>query len=638
MKISFIFYIEIILFFYIVSQVNITNSKKLELNGIYRIDSLLNNYSLTDEDYRLQFSDKSKQINSQQFRIIQTEDNSFYIEIKVRKKIGVNQIGHVLVVYDSTDETLKKTIKWNIIKIDKNEYVIQNDGNKKFLEINNNFIQCINDLTLPIEENKAKISNNFKFNFIKLYEEVQITPEQEILIENEPIDVVIKYIDLTDKTLNRTGIKQIQKDEDNEELRYSVRSILQYIPWVRKIFILMPNEKVKYFKPYEEIKEKIVYVKDKDLLGYESANIYAFTFNLFRLEKFGISNNFIYMDDDFFIGKKLNKSNFFYFDDNSKKVVPSLHNEDFEELKRTITLIKYNRLFKTKDKLSPQCFMAWILSLYSTEKFFLDYYNNMTLVNPTPTHNAIAYNIQDLKEIYELVKNNYQYANEFLNSIERSILTLQTQHFVDLYALNIKKRKVHTIKCFVIPMNLLKLGYMNLALFAINTGGDRNYTQKEYNNQKKLMQMRFPKPTPYEIIDDNTSLVNDNIDKKIRTNDTKIITNDITTNKINNEQNQINELNSTVISNNNQKNEEKKSININCSNFHNTNNNEMEYNTLIQINKRQSLIIKLSNVLIIFMGILIILSFYMYCREKNKNKYMKIGDFNENRKKIEMEE
>ena len=31
-----------------------------------------------------------------------------------------------------------------------------------------------------------------------------------------------------DRTLNRSGIKQIYKDQDNEELRYSIRSILQY--------------------------------------------------------------------------------------------------------------------------------------------------------------------------------------------------------------------------------------------------------------------------------------------------------------------------------------------------------------------------------------------------------------------------
>ena len=41
---------------------------------------------------------------------------------------------------------------------------------------------------------------------------------------------ISNYIDLSDKTLNREGIKQINKDEDNEELRYSVRSILKYIP------------------------------------------------------------------------------------------------------------------------------------------------------------------------------------------------------------------------------------------------------------------------------------------------------------------------------------------------------------------------------------------------------------------------
>ena len=51
----------------------------------------------------------------------------------------------------------------------------------------------------------------------------------------------------------------------------------------------MPNEKVRFLKPYDEIKDKIVYVKDKDLLGYDTANIFAFTFNLHKMEKFNIS-------------------------------------------------------------------------------------------------------------------------------------------------------------------------------------------------------------------------------------------------------------------------------------------------------------------------------------------------------------
>ena len=40
------------------------------------------------------------------------------------------------------------------------------------------------------------------------------------IIEREPIDVLIKYIDLRDETLKREGILQIKKDENNMELKY----------------------------------------------------------------------------------------------------------------------------------------------------------------------------------------------------------------------------------------------------------------------------------------------------------------------------------------------------------------------------------------------------------------------------------
>ena len=534
----------------------------VEINGIFRIDSVSNGNSLTDENYSLHFAQKKeKSGTSQLFRLVKSENNLYYIENKNHRRIALNENGHVVMIYNPNDPSFQNTMEWNIILLDDNKYIIQNNGNKKFVEINNNFLQCINDLPQPLEEHKSEINDNFKFTLFKMYEEVTFTDEQKEIVEKEPIDVLIKYIDLTDENLNRTGIKQIKKDEDNEELKYSVRSILEYIPWVRKIFILMPNEKVKYFKPYDEIKEKIVYVKDIDVLGYESANIYAFTFNLFRLEKFGLSNNFIYMDDDFFIGKELKKTNFFYYDENEKRVVPSLLNSDFNELNKEKTLTNYQNVYKTKDTLAPQCFMAWILSLLSTQKFFIDYYKNMSLIKPTPTHNAISYNIQDLKEIYELVVNNYEYANETLNSVERHILTLQTQHFVDLYEMNIKKRKVHTIPTNVIPMNMLKMGYMNIELFAINTGGDKIYTDEEKRNQKVLMQRRFPNPTPYEIVEEQPNpLENNNKTEEIK----KEEDNPIDNGKIIQNNDEINKILD-------------------------------EQKSLIQITQRQSLIIKLSN-------------------------------------------
>ena len=116
---------------------------------------------------------------------------------------------------------------------------------------------------------------------------------------------MIKYIDLRDPLLKRDGLHQLNKDFDNEELRYSIRSILKNIPWIRKIFILMPNEKVRFLKDYKIIKDKIVYINDKDILGHDSSNSLAFQFRYWKMKKFDISENFIVMDDDCFIGHPL---------------------------------------------------------------------------------------------------------------------------------------------------------------------------------------------------------------------------------------------------------------------------------------------------------------------------------------------
>jgi len=162
------------------------------------------------------------------------------------------------------NKSQKKEREWKIFKIEENQYVIKNAQTSNFMEINNNYLQCTNTLPFPIDEHKSEIKDVFKFNLFRLYEEVEFTPEQLEIIEKEPIDVLIKYIDLSDKTLKREGIKQIQKDEDNEELRYSIRSILKYIPWVRKIFILHIYYFFFYFIIWLEISYLFIWHQDKN--------------------------------------------------------------------------------------------------------------------------------------------------------------------------------------------------------------------------------------------------------------------------------------------------------------------------------------------------------------------------------------
>ena len=234
------------------------------------------------------------------FHIIPITNISYIIQIK-RKNLGINE-NNKLIIYNNLENIEITKYSWNIYNIRRNLYFIQNLYNNKLLEINRDYIKISNN----------KIYNNdkkFIFTFYKLFEKGLNQYKYIKKINNERIDVIIKYIDLSDKSLNRTGIKQIYKDENCEELKYSIRSILQYIPWIRKIFILMPNKKVRFLK--NEINEKIIYINDKEILGFDSANSPAFCFNLFKMKKFGISQNFIYMDDDYFIGQKLKKKIFF---------------------------------------------------------------------------------------------------------------------------------------------------------------------------------------------------------------------------------------------------------------------------------------------------------------------------------------
>ena len=447
------------------------------------------------------------------FRIYRSESKPYYfIELKsTNQKLGVD-IDNNVVLFNTTEGISLARVKWTIINLNEEEevYLIRNKYTRHYLQKSYKEIICMFDYY------NSTNKNLFKFSLFKMFEEVDFKKEYIDIVEDEPIDVVMKYIDLSDKELNRTGIHQIKKDEDSGELRYSIRSILQYIPWVRKIFIVMPNERVKFLKPIDEIKEKIVYIKDKDLMGFDCANIYAFLFNFYKLKQFGVTDNFIYMDDDYYIGKEFNKSDFFYYDDKERKVLPSIINYFFSEFNRAKSNNTYNNLFMNISQMGAHTRQAWKLSLASTETFLLDLYKDQRMIYTEFTHNAIPMNINDLKEIFQVIQK-YKYINETLYSIERSIYTLLTQYFYCLYNLNIKHRKVHSIPHEYYKIENLKLLKLKAPLFVVNTGGDIIVKKGQSDAAMRLIQKRFPNPTKYEIINEsNLSSINfieDNLDK-----------------------------------------------------------------------------------------------------------------------------
>lgn len=488
----------------------IIKNKKYNMKGIYQI------YNLLKKDYLgIDNNDNALFCNINLcFCLYKIESNSnyYFIESKNKRKfLGVDKQDNILMYSQEYNFYDIEKIIWEIIRIKSNFVFIKNIYNNKYLEANNDKLEY-SHLESFTTENKVyneKANKKFIFKLVKLYEEVEETYIKYVNKEN--IDILIKYIDLSDKKLNRAGIIQIYKDFDNEELRYSLRSILNNLPWVRKIFILMPNDKVRFLKSYEEIKEKIVYINDKDFLGFESANIFAFTFSLYKLKNFGVSQNFIYLEDDFFIGKSLKKTDFFYYDKKQKKVLPFLLTNYFKELNKSKLIEKYFKLYKIRDNILSHSSIGWWLSIYSTNKFFMEKYK-MKLIDPKFTHNAISENLDNLKEIYEEIKD-YDYFNETIYSKERHILTLNQPHFVNLYQLNIKHKKVNCIKYKYISVEYMKKFKLREPLFVLNTGGNHIPLNRQKEIQLKVMNKRFNIKTKYEMIKNKN--INFNFIKKI---------------------------------------------------------------------------------------------------------------------------
>ena len=132
-------------------------------------------------------------------------------------------------------------------------------------------------------------------------------------------------------------------------------------------------------------------------------------------------------------------------------------------------------------------------------KFFVEHYNQ-TLISGGFTHNALSLNIDDIKEVFDLIKNKYEYANETLYSKTRNLFNLQSQTMFNTYSLNIKKRKVNIIRRKFIDLNeLRKYKNLDIDLFVINKSGENKYKNVEYLYEKYILNLKYNESTKYEI-------------------------------------------------------------------------------------------------------------------------------------------
>lgn len=138
----------------------------------------------------------------------------------------------------------------------------------------------------------------------------------------DPIDIVISWVDGSDdkraeallqsrETQNSVrGSMTASRWEDKDELRFCLRSIEQYAPWVRKIHLVTSFGQRPSWINLDHPKLHIV--DDDEILGtccIPTFSSHAIESNLHRIH--GLSNKFIYMCDDYFFNKPVMPEDFF---------------------------------------------------------------------------------------------------------------------------------------------------------------------------------------------------------------------------------------------------------------------------------------------------------------------------------------
>jgi len=97
--------------------------------------------------------------------------------------------------------------------------------------------------------------------------------------------------------------------QSRDEIKYSIRSILMYAPWVRNIYLVTDNQIPEWFHPNNKVRiidHTDIFI-DKGVLPV--FNSHAIEANLHRIT--GLAENFLYFNDDFLLRKPVSKSSFF---------------------------------------------------------------------------------------------------------------------------------------------------------------------------------------------------------------------------------------------------------------------------------------------------------------------------------------
>jgi len=335
--------------------------------------------------------------------------------------------------------------------------------------------------------------------------------------DSEWLESKKKYmtIEKKDKKKSKNSITS-NRYRNLDELKYSLRTVVNFLPFIRKIYIVTNGQRPSWLKlddKIELITHEQIFPKPPTCGGEIIKDFYLPTFNSIAIEANlhripGLSEYFIYLNDDVFIGQPMKREHF------------------LDEKGRTKVYLREGKFVpkREKFKLTDYYFRD---GLYHTHKY-LNKYSIKRIKRMTHQHVGIMLRKSVLQNIEEQLKS----TDNWLSSLTRfrqnqNIMLISL--FYQYYSLdNDFAINDNEVSCYrvsdeheVVLGQILKKKYH---MFCLNT------LKENTPELMKFYNILVPNPSPYEIvtnpeitanvdninnIDNNINNINNNIDNNI---------------------------------------------------------------------------------------------------------------------------
>ncbi|MBC3498848.1 stealth conserved region 3 domain-containing protein [Pseudomonas sp. SWRI100] len=301
----------------------------------------------------------------------------------------------------------------------------------------------------------------------------------------KPIDAVITWVDCTDEgwqsAWNETYPDRpfdLDRFTSNEELRYSLRSINKYAPWFNKIFIVSNCERPLWLSKNDG---KVQWVTHDEIFPSASTlptfNSHAIESCLHRIR--GLSENFVYFNDDFLISLPCRPNDFFdeynrpilYFEECTPALSGSSHTETPDYLRASMNSSELiYESFKHRPRLQHK-HVPYALKKSILEEMEVRFIHEFNTTRNSRTRSATDINV----------------ASFFFQHYIRATGRASTAKVANFTA------KPHT------AAKLLNYNSLKYKFICINDGGDSAKNSKYKELSKSFFEERYPELPIWEV-------------------------------------------------------------------------------------------------------------------------------------------